>query len=98
MKYREIPPLEKPISLIAQGTMMLKKEMAEDGYAILDAAFEAGVNFYDAAHIYGGGDCERVFGEWARKRGRVVTGGRRWRNMPAKRAQTRTCITVGWII
>ncbi len=69
MKYREIPPLEKPISLIAQGTMMLKKEMAEDGYAILDAAFEAGVNFYDAAHIYGGGDCERVFGEWVRNQG-----------------------------
>ena len=69
MKYGEIPPLAKSVSRIGQGTMMLRRETAEEGHATLDAAFEAGVNFYDAAHVYGGGDCDRVFGEWVRNQG-----------------------------
>lgn len=36
---------------------------------ILDAAWESGIRLFDHSHAYGGGDCERAFGNWMRERG-----------------------------
>ncbi len=69
MQYGTIPGLDKPVSRIVQGCIMLNPENEADDYALLDAVFEAGVNTFDNAHIYGNGDTERVFGRWVASRG-----------------------------
>ena len=35
-----------------------------DSFAIMDAALEAGVNFFDTANGYGGGETEQIVGRW----------------------------------
>ena len=35
--------------------------------AIMDTALENGVNFFDHADVYGGGNCERVFGDYLKR-------------------------------
>ncbi len=48
---------------------MLSSENEAEGFALLDAVFEAGCNTFDTAHVYGNGDVERVFGRWIHSRG-----------------------------
>ena len=69
MKYGSVPGISKPVSRIAQGTMMLKSAELDASFALLDAVFAEGCNTFDTAHIYGRGDCERVFGQWVARRG-----------------------------
>jgi len=69
MQYGSIVGIEKPVSRIGQGTVMLGPDREEEGFALLDAVFEGGVNLYDSSHIYGGGESERVFGRWVAARG-----------------------------
>ena len=80
MQYGNVAGVDKPVSRIVQGCMMLKSGAGQDGTdALLDAAVAAGVNAFDHSHIYGGGDCEVAFGAWMRKRGnrdRVVIVGK----------------------
>lgn len=68
MIFGRIPGLDKPASRVCQGTMMLSSERKEWSFELLDAVFEAGINTFDSAHVYGGGDCDRVFGEWVSRR------------------------------
>lgn len=70
MKYGKIPGIEKKISLIGQGCMMLKDGDAQaESDRMLDLAWESGINLYDHSEIYGGGACERAFGNWLGRRG-----------------------------
>ena len=69
MEYGNVPGLGAPLSRIVQGTMMLSMEFLDEGLCLCDAVFEAGCNTFDTAHVYGGGDCERVLGEWIKTRG-----------------------------
>lgn len=70
MKFGKVAGIEKPVSRIGQGCMMLKSgEGQADSDRILDAAWEAGIRLFDHSHIYGGGDCERAFGHWLAERG-----------------------------
>jgi aryl-alcohol dehydrogenase-like predicted oxidoreductase len=69
MEYGKVKGLDKPVSRIAQGTMVLRPDKAEQGFALLDAVFAAGCNTFDAAHLYGGGSCERLLGQWIEERG-----------------------------
>ncbi len=69
MKYGDIAGVGKPVSRIGQGTIMLTEAARDTGFALMDAVFEGGVNLFDCAYIYNGGQCERVFGEWVRSRG-----------------------------
>lgn len=41
----------------------------EDSLAALDAAWEAGITFFDIANIYGDGRCEEILGTWLASRG-----------------------------
>ncbi len=68
MDYGTIPGINKPVSRLVQGTTLLTPKKRKAGFALLDAVFEQGGNTFDTAHIYGGGDCERVLGEWINKR------------------------------
>ena len=69
MEFGQIAGIDKKVSRLVQGTIMLKKKNAEAGCELLDAVFAAGINAFDTAALYGGGDCERVFGQWLESRG-----------------------------
>lgn len=39
-------------------------------HAIFDAAYAAGINYYDTAYVYNGGDSERCLGAWLKRKPR----------------------------
>ena len=41
----------------------------EYSFDLLDNVYETGINTFDCAHLYGNGECERVFGKWLEDRG-----------------------------
>jgi aryl-alcohol dehydrogenase-like predicted oxidoreductase len=41
----------------------------DEAFALMDAAFEMGIDHFDTADAYGGGRSERAIGEWMRRRG-----------------------------
>ena len=70
MKFGTVAGIDKPVSRIGQGWMMLKSgEGQAESNRILDAAWESGVRLFDHSHVYGGGDSETAFGAWMRDRG-----------------------------
>jgi aryl-alcohol dehydrogenase-like predicted oxidoreductase len=68
MKYGHVQGVDKPVSRLVQGTMMLNSRELEQSFALLDAVFALGCNTFDTAHVYGGGDCERTLGRWVHER------------------------------
>jgi aryl-alcohol dehydrogenase-like predicted oxidoreductase len=68
MQYATIPGVEKPVSRLMQGTLMVNRE-GKPGLELLDAIFELGCNSFDTAHGYGGGENERIVGAWINERG-----------------------------
>ncbi|MGC9454179.1 MAG: aldo/keto reductase [Phycisphaerae bacterium] len=69
MQYGEIRGIDKPVSRLAQGTIMIKSGEMDASFALLDGVFELGCTLFDTAHVYGGGDNERTFGKWVNDRG-----------------------------
>jgi aryl-alcohol dehydrogenase-like predicted oxidoreductase len=47
-------------------------ESPEEAFAIMDAAWEAGINTFDTADAYGGGRSETFIGDWLRTKGPEV--------------------------
>lgn len=68
MQYTTIPGVDKPVSRLMQGTLMVKRE-GHPGVELLDAIFALGCNAFDTAHGYGGGENERIIGAWVNSRG-----------------------------
>ena len=69
MQYGTLPGIEKPISRLAQGTIMVNSKELEKGFALLDDILELGCTAFDTGHVYGQGDNERTVGRWVRDRG-----------------------------
>lgn len=69
MQYGQVDGLDKPISRLVQGTMMIGSADLDYSFSLLDGVFEMGCNTFDSAHVYGGGDCERTLGQWINERG-----------------------------
>jgi aryl-alcohol dehydrogenase-like predicted oxidoreductase len=69
MKYGEIPGIEKKVSRIVQGMVILKILGKEKSFRILDSAFAEGINAFDSAHTYFDGESDRIFGDWVNSRG-----------------------------
>jgi aryl-alcohol dehydrogenase-like predicted oxidoreductase len=69
MKYSHLPGLDKPISRLVQGTVMVNSNELERGFQLLDDIFELGCTTFDTAHHYGDGDNERTVGRWIHERG-----------------------------
>jgi len=69
MEYGSVAGIDKPVSRLVLGTMIISAREPERSYALLDAAYEAGCTTFDTAHAYGGGDSERGLGEWMASRG-----------------------------
>jgi aryl-alcohol dehydrogenase-like predicted oxidoreductase len=68
MQYGHVAGIDKPISRLVQGTVMVNSRELERSFALLDAVFEKGCNTFDTAHGYGGGDNERTVGRWINER------------------------------
>lgn len=63
MKIISVGSGQLRVPAIALGCMRLSKLDVRSMAHYLHIAQELGVNFYDHADIYGGGECERLFGE-----------------------------------
>ena len=69
MEYRNLGRTGLSVSRLCLGTMNFGPETSEeDSFAIMDAAHEAGVNFFDTANVYGWrkgeGWTEQILGRW----------------------------------
>ncbi len=61
MQYKQMEELN--VSRVAMGCMHLTELSADKVRELVLAALEAGINFFDHADIYGGGECERLFAD-----------------------------------
>ncbi len=68
MNLMKIPGVDKEISQLILGTMMYSPDTYHHSTKMLDTFFEEGGNALDTAHIYGGGNSERVIGQWMQER------------------------------
>ena len=66
MQYRTPGRLRRPLSAIGQGCWQIGADWGDvtddSARAVLDAAFEAGVTFFDTADVYGDGRSEQLVG------------------------------------
>ena len=69
VQYGEVRGVDKPISRLVQGTVMIGLEEAERSFELLDGERDLGCTAFDTAHQYGTGDSERTFGRWMEHRG-----------------------------
>jgi aryl-alcohol dehydrogenase-like predicted oxidoreductase len=91
MHYGSISGVTKSVSQLIQGTVMCSEATEDENHRLLDAALDAGINTFDTAHIYGGGQVERVFGRWIQTRGirdRVVIVGKGAHHSPHRKRVT----------
>jgi len=69
MKTARVPGADKDLSRIIMGTMIVGLKNYGESAALLDDAMELGINAFDIANVYGGGDSERAVGKWMEERG-----------------------------
>jgi aryl-alcohol dehydrogenase-like predicted oxidoreductase len=65
MDYRFLGRTGLRVSPLCLGTMNFGTETDEPtSHQIMDAALEAGLNFFDTANVYGRGETEQIIGRW----------------------------------
>ena len=65
MDYRHLGRSGLLVSPLCLGTMNFGPQTSEqDSFAIMDRALDAGINFFDTANGYGGGETEQIVGRW----------------------------------
>jgi aryl-alcohol dehydrogenase-like predicted oxidoreductase len=69
MQYGNVPGVEKPISRLVQGSIMVNSKDIDTSFRLLDEVLELGCTTFDTAHVYGNGDNERTMGQWVGSRG-----------------------------
>lgn len=69
MKYGTIAGIEKPVSRLAQGTIMTSMDTLDYSFALFDSIYAQGCNTFDTAINYGNGDKDRTLGAWVNDRG-----------------------------
>ncbi|RSS78728.1 aldo/keto reductase [Streptomyces sp. WAC06614] len=75
MKYTQLGRTGLKVSRLVLGTMNFGPQTGEaDSHALMDAALDAGINFFDTANVYGWGAdkgrTEEIIGSWFAKGGR----------------------------
>lgn len=72
MNYRRLGRSGLKVSEICLGAWINFGERIEDAqtFAVLDAAVEAGIDFFDTADVYAGGRAEEVMGRWMKDKDR----------------------------
>ncbi|GAA3647221.1 aldo/keto reductase [Streptomyces chitinivorans] len=92
MKYTQLGRTGLKVSRLVLGTMNFGPQTEEaDSHSIMDAALDAGVNFFDTANVYGWGEnkgrTEEIIGNWFAKGGdrrdKVVLATKVYGNMAA---------------
>ncbi|MFG2026472.1 aldo/keto reductase [Streptomyces sp. NPDC048825] len=72
MEQRVIGRINQQVSVVGLGTWQLGADWGdvkeEDALAVLDAAVESGVTFFDTADVYGDGRSEQLIGRYRRER------------------------------
>ena len=68
MEFGKVTGVDKPVSRLVHGTIMLSVKELEKGFELLDAVYAAGCRCWDSAHLYADGDSERVLGRWSETR------------------------------
>ena len=68
MLYGSIRGVEKPVSRLVLGTMIIDARELERSFELMDAVVESGCTTFDTAHVYGGGNSERAIGRWMQER------------------------------
>jgi aryl-alcohol dehydrogenase-like predicted oxidoreductase len=63
MNYHKLGTTDLSVSAIAFGCMSLTPARESEGKTAVLRGFEAGINFYDTADVYGRGESERILGE-----------------------------------
>jgi len=71
MKYIQLGTTDLRVSAVAFGCMSLIPEKAEQGKAALLRAYELGINFFDTADVYSGGQSEVIVGK-ALRQGKIA--------------------------
>lgn len=70
MEQRRLGSTGQEVSVVGLGTWQLGADWGAvdeaDALAVLDAAAEAGVTFFDTADVYGDGRSEQIIGRWLR--------------------------------
>ena len=95
MEHRALGASDLEVSRVGLGCNNFGRRLDRDAtHAVIDAALDAGVTFFDTADIYGGGDSERFIGDaLAGRRERVVLatkfGQERGRARPGRLARPR---------
>jgi aryl-alcohol dehydrogenase-like predicted oxidoreductase len=69
MEYGHLPGIDKSISRLVQGTVMIGTDHLERSFRLLDDVYALGCNCFDTGHLYGHGTCERALGHWIEQRG-----------------------------
>jgi len=67
MPYAEVPGVGKKTSRMVMGTMV--QQDIGHATALFDDYFARGGNAWDTAYIYGGGNAEKLLGQWVKNRG-----------------------------
>lgn len=71
MEYRQLGRSDLRVSSLGLGAVTFSREINEaDAFAIMDHAFERGINLFDTAEAYNQGGSESVVGNWLKARGR----------------------------
>ncbi|MFF3347361.1 aldo/keto reductase [Streptomyces sp. NPDC002779] len=92
MKYTQLGRTGLKVSRLVLGTMNFGPQTDEtDSHAIMDAALDAGINFFDTANVYGWGEdkgrTESIIGSWfgqgGGRRDKVVLATKVYGNMGA---------------
>ncbi|GHB36739.1 oxidoreductase [Streptomyces viridiviolaceus] len=92
MEYTQLGRTGLKVSRLVLGTMNFGPQTDEpDSHAIMDAALDAGINFFDTANVYGWGEnkgrTEEIIGNWFAKGGgrrdKVVVATKVYGNMGA---------------
>lgn len=69
MIYGRIEGIDKPVSRLVQGTLMVSTDDLERSIDLLDGIRAEGCNSFDTAPVYGYGKAERALGAWMDRRG-----------------------------
>src|SRR6476659_1353537 len=65
MEYRHLGRTGVRVSPLCLGTMNFGPETDKaTSHQIMDAALDAGINFFDTANVYGGRETEQIIGRW----------------------------------
>ncbi len=69
MEYGKLRGIDKPVSRLIQGAIMLHDERLDEAFTLLDGVFAAGCTAIDSARVYQKGHSEAAVGAWVRERG-----------------------------